>query len=361
MDLRVLKSPEPSPPGQHLDGFAPPPHNGAMGDRVLVLGAAGTVGSRVALALREAGFEVRCLARSRGHRNLACASEAGAEIVWGDMNDDAALAGALAGCRYFVHCAAPYPWSGLHFRLAGYRNQWVPQVRQHFAAARRAGIERAVFTSSLSTMGLAGRGKQADEALAYDPARQGGGNYYPVKAALEAAVLAETAQGPATVIVNPTGLVGEGSRNARLSAACVFFQGLTPFMVDAPMNFVDCRDVARGHLFALQKGRAGERYILGGVNTTLREFAALAAGQAGIHRPLVVPRALAKLGALAAECAALLTGRLGALSRTSYYHLRYGQHYSSAKAAAELGYQPTQDLLPALRRELQWHAAVPAT
>ncbi|MBE7490579.1 MAG: NAD-dependent epimerase/dehydratase family protein [Planctomycetes bacterium] len=332
-----------------------------MADRVLLLGGAGTVGSRVATALAEAGYAVRCLARSRGHRNLAVARASGCEITYGDMNDAGALRAALDGCRFFVHCAAPYPHSGLALRRKAMLDRWIPQIRAQFALARQCGVERAVFTSSLSTIGPAPPGELAHEELAYDPARQGGGNYYPVKHALEQAVLAETAAGPPTVIVNPTGLCGEGSRNPELSAACVFFAGLTPLMVDARLNFVDTRDCARGHVLALQRGTPGRRYILGGVNTTLRKFAGRVTARAGISRPLVVPRFLAGLGAWANEWLGLVTGRVGALSLTSYYHLKYGQHYSSARAQAELGYQPTADLGDAIERELRWHAAVPVT
>ncbi|MCC7508013.1 MAG: NAD-dependent epimerase/dehydratase family protein [Planctomycetes bacterium] len=324
-----------------------------MADRILVLGGAGTVGSRVALAFLEAGYDVRCLARSRGHRNLACITDAGGTVVFGDMNDDAALSSALDGCRYFAHVAAPFPWSGLHLRLDGYRKLWLPQVRKHFELAKAAGIERAVFTSSLSTIGQAKKGELADESLPYDPKRQGGGNYYPIKADLERTV--KETDGPPTVIVNPTGLVGEGSRNPQLSAACVFFQGLTPFMVDATMSFVDTRDVGRGHVLALEKGTPGERYILGGVNLRLKEFAALVAGMAGIKRPIVLPRVGALVGAYFAEWWGLLTGKLGALSLTAYYHIAYGQYYSSAKAVRELGYVPTSDLRDAVWRELRWH------
>ncbi|MCA8936679.1 MAG: NAD-dependent epimerase/dehydratase family protein [Planctomycetes bacterium] len=333
-----------------------------MADRVLLLGAAGTVGSRVALAFLEAGYELVCLARSKGHRNLKQVENAGAEIRFGDMNNDAALSDALQGCRYFVHSAAPFPWSGLHLRLDGYLKQWVPQVKRHFELAKEAGIERAVFTSSLSTIGLAKHGELADESLPYDPKRQGGGNYYPVKYALEQGVLEATTgdnpKGPPTVLVNPTGLVGEGSRNAELSGACVFFQGLAPMMVDARLNFVDCRDMARGHVLALEKGTPGERYILGGVNVSLKEFAELVTKMAGIERPLIVPRLLAKFGAYASEWLGLLTGKLGALTLTSYYHLEYGQHYSSSKAERELGYEPTTDLLAAIKRELEWHGVM---
>lgn len=328
-----------------------------MADRVLLLGAAGTVGSRVALALAEAGYSVRCLARSRGHRNLAVVMSAGCEVVYGDMNDPDVFRNALRDCRFLVHSAAPYPHSGLRFRRAAMLAAWVPALRAQFRIARECGIERALFTSSLSTIGLAPAGELAHEELPYDPARQGGGNYYPVKHALEQAVLAETAVGPPTVLVNPTGLCGEGSRNAELSAACVFFAGLTPFMVNATLNFVDTRDCGRGHVLALQKGVPGRRYILGGVNTTLKEFAAQVCALAGISRPMIVPRALAKLGAYFSEWAGLVTGKPGALSLTSYYHLKYGQHYSSARAQTELGYSPTADLTDAIRRELAWHGA----
>lgn len=330
-----------------------------MADRVLHLGAAGTVGNRVALALIEAGYNVVCLARSKGHRNLKQVENAGAEILYGDMNDDTALDNALKGCRYFVHSAAPYPWSGLHFRLPKMLKRWVPQVMRHFELARQAGVERAVFTSSLSTIGLAKPGELADESLPFDPKKQSGGNYYPVKHALEQAVhevtTGENPKGPPTVIVNPTGLVGEGSRNAELSGACIFFQGLTPFMVDAKLNFVDARDVAKGHVLALGKGTPGERYILGGVNVHLRDFADMVTGLAGIARPMILPRILAKVGAYFSEWAGLITGKPGALSLTSYYHLQYGQHYTSAKAGKELGYEPTKDLEAAIKRELEWH------
>ncbi|MCC6572202.1 MAG: NAD-dependent epimerase/dehydratase family protein [Planctomycetes bacterium] len=334
-----------------------------MPDKVLLLGAAGTVGSRVAHALIDAGYRLISLARSRGHRNLGEIESRGGEIRYGDMNDDAALKSALEGCRYFVHSAAPYPPSGLHLRLPGYLAKWPGQIRRQFALAKIAGVERAVYTSSLSTIGLAEPGKLADESLPFDPARQRGGNYYPVKAALEKAVLEATTGanpiGPPTVIVNPTGLVGEGSRNVKLSAVCVFYQGLSPFMVDAPMSFVDCHDVGRGHALALQKGRPGERYILGGWNTTLKDFAATVASLAGIRRPPVVPRFLAHWAALASEWTGLITGSPGALSLTSYYHLRYGQHYSWEKARRELGYEPANDLTPAILRELRWHGVIP--
>jgi len=311
----------------------------------------------VALAFIEAGYELVCLARSKGHRNLKQVEHAGAELVYGDMNDDDALRNALQGCKFFAHSAAPYPWSGLHFRLPGYREKWVPQVKRHLQLAKEAGVERAVFTSSLSTIGLAKDGELADESLPYDPKRQGGGNYYPIKHVLEQAVL--EVDGPPTVLVNPTGLVGEGSRNAELSGACVFFNGLTPMMVDAKLNFVDCRDVGRGHVLALQKGTPNERYILGGVNTTLKEFAETVTNMAGINRPVIVPRVLAKFGAYLSEWWGLLTGNLGALTLTSYYHLEYGQHYSSAKAKTELGYKPTTDLANAIQRELEWHSVTP--
>jgi dihydroflavonol-4-reductase len=191
--------------------------------------------------------------------------------------------------------------------------------------------------------------------LPYEPRRTRGGNYYAVKAAMEAAVLEETSKGVPTVLVNPTGLVGEGSRNPALSAVCVFYQGLSPFMVDATMNFVDTSDVAKGHVLALQKGKPGERYILSGWNTTLREMAEKICKLAGKSRPMILPRKLMWLGAVFAEYWGLISGGPGAVSLSSYYHLVYGQHYSCEKAKKELGYEPAADLEPAILRELAWH------
>jgi dihydroflavonol-4-reductase len=328
-----------------------------MLDPVLVLGASGTVGTPVALALRDAGYPVRCLTRHAAHRNVGVIRSRGCEILSGDLYEEDDLCRALEGCRFLVHCAAPYPRSGLRLRLRKPLREWPGALSVLMAKARSAGVERAVYTSTLSTIGLAPAGGLAHEGLSYDARRQARGVYYPVKAAMEEAALA--ADGPPLVVVNPTALVGEYSRNAELSAACVFFLGLSPLMFDAPLNFVDCRDQGRGHVLALQKGRPGERYILGGVNTTLGKFAALASGLSGRRPPRRVPRMLAALGAWAAETRGLLGGRLGALNLTSYYHLVLGQHYSSAKAQAELGYQQTADLTDAIRRELHWHAVAP--
>jgi dihydroflavonol-4-reductase len=326
----------------------------ANGQTVLVLGAAGTVGSRVALALCEAGYRVRCLGRSKGARNLAAVRAAGAELLWGDMNDAAVLAGALDGCTRFVHCAGPYPRSGLRRGLRRMLREWPEQVAGHFAQAREAGVERAVFTSSLGTIGLAPDGEPATEALPWDAARQGRGTYHPVKAALEQAVLRDARENN-VVIVNPTALVGPGSRNPDQSAVCVFYQGRAPLMMDAAMNFVDSDDQARGHVLALERGEPGERYILGGVNMSFARFAEVVCAFARRRRPPCVPRAVVKAGANAAELAGLLKGGPGAVNLVSYWHLRYGQEYSSARAEAELGYQPTVDIRPAIERELAWH------
>ena len=332
-----------------------------MADRLLLLGASGTVGSAVARAFQQAGYELVCLVRTVHHRNVGVIQARGAEIIEGDMNVEAALQSALKGCRYLVHSAAPYPASGLHFRLPGMLKRWLPQLRRKFELAAEAGVEKVVFTSSLSTIGLAEPGELADETMAYDPKRQGGGNYYPVKAALEeTALTAARATGLDTVIVNPTGLIGEGSRHPELAAALVFHDGLTPLTVDARLNFVDCRDAGRGHVQALERGRPGERYLLGGVNTTLLELASQICGFAGRQPPLVVPRFLAKIGAWFQEWVGLFTGGPGALSLTSYYHLAYGQHYSSAKAQRELGYVASSDLRDAIYRELRWHSVLGA-
>ena len=92
----------------------------------------------------------------------------------------------------------------------------------------------------------------------------------------------------------------------------------------------------------------------------LKDVAEMVTAMAGIQRPLIAPRALAKMAAYFSEWWGLLTGRLGALTLTSYYHLEYGQHYSSAKAERELGYQPTTDLREAIQRELEWHGVLEA-
>jgi dihydroflavonol-4-reductase len=304
----------------------------------LVTGATGFVGSAVTRALVAAGHEVRALARPNGdRRNLAGLPVAIAE---GALEDAGALARAVAGCRYLFHLAADY-------RL------WVPDPAPMFranvagtqalmAAALDAGVERVVYTSSVAVLGLAAKGS-ADEAT---PSRIGDmiGPYKRSKFAAEETVRALVAErGLPAVIVNPSTPVGPFDRKPTPTGRVVLAaaRGRMPGFVDTGLNIVHVDDVAIGHLLAGERGRVGERYILGGENLPLAEILAEVAKLVGRPPPrFAVPYWLAYPAAIGAELGARITGQAPLATRDSVRMSRQKMYFTSAKAERELGYRP---------------------
>lgn len=303
----------------------------------LVTGATGFVGSAVARALLRAGHSVRVLARPRGdRRNLADLPVAVAE---GDLADAPSLARAVAGVRYLFHVAADY-------RL------WVPDPAPMFAAniagtrdlmqaALAAGVERIVYTSSVATLGLV-PGGVADEAT---PGREEDmiGPYKRSKFEAEAIVRTLVAErGLPAVIVNPSTPVGPRDLKPTPTGRLIIeaARGRVPGFVDTGLNIVHVEDVAAGHLAAVEMGRLGERYILGGENMTLAAILADVARQVGRPPPRFrVPYALAVPAALAAEAAARVTGREPFVTRDGVRMSRKTMYFTSKKAMRELGYR----------------------
>ncbi|MGH7039029.1 MAG: hopanoid-associated sugar epimerase [Stellaceae bacterium] len=300
-------------------------------------GATGFVGSAVARVLVRAGHPVRVLARPRGdRRNLADLPVA---VTEGDLADAPSLARAVAGVRYLFHVAADY-------RL------WVPDPAPMFAAnvagtrelmqaALAAGVERIVYTSSVATLGLVSGGI-ADEAT---PSREEDmiGPYKRSKFQAEAIVRALVAErGLPAVIVNPSTPVGprdlKPTPTGRLIVEAA--RGHVPGFVDTGLNIVHVEDVAAGHLAAVEMGRCGERYILGGENMTLAAILADVARLVGRRPPRFrVPYAMAFPAALVAEAAARATGREPFVTRDGVRMSRKTMYFTSKKAMRELGYR----------------------
>jgi dihydroflavonol-4-reductase len=307
-------------------------------DLNLVTGATGFVGSAVARALLARGHPVRVLARPNSdRRNLAGLA---VEIAEGAMEDPRSLARAVAGCRYVYHVAADYriwvPDPAPMFRAN------VDGTRDLLTAALEAGAERVVYTSSVATLGLVAGGSADEET----PSRLDDmiGPYKRSKfAAEEVARGLARERGLSVVIVNPSTPVGPGDIKPTPTGRLIVeaARGQMPAFVDTGLNIVHVDDVAEGHLAAAEKGRIGERYILGGENLALAEILAGVAQAVGRRPPwLRVPHSVLFPVAIGAELAARVTGRDPFVTLDGVRMSRKKMYFSSEKASRELGYTP---------------------
>nr|WP_294510718.1 hopanoid-associated sugar epimerase [uncultured Rhodopila sp.] len=305
----------------------------------LVTGATGFVGSAVARALAARGHTLRLLARpSSDRRNLAGLE---AEVVIGDLTDPDSLARAAAGCRYVFHVAADYrvwvpdPDAMLRANVDGA----LAMVR----AAARAGAERIVHCSSVAALGQIGDGTPADENT---PTRDTDfvGVYKRSKYLAERAVL-ELARRDSlpVVVVNPAAPVGPRDIKPTPTGKMILdaAAGRMPAYIDTGLNIVHVDDVAEGHVLAMEKGRAGERYVLGGENMPLKDILTLVAEVAHRRPPSIrLPEAAVWPVAFLMEKFADATGIAPMMTRDHLKMARKKMYFSSAKAIAELGYRP---------------------
>ena len=284
--------------------------------KVHVTGASGFVGSHVAAALRAHGAEVRD------------------ERV--ELLDPAALERALAGCDAVVHVAARYSYDAPAGELERVN---VTGTENVLRACRAAGVRRLVHTSTAGTCGPV-RGRLATEEDG-PPAYELTVPYKRTKLEAERRVLAAVREGLDAVVVNPTAPVGEGDRKPTPTGRMIagVASGRIPAYVASGLNVVDVRDVALGHVLALERGRRGERYLLGGVNLTLADLFAAIARIAGRSRPRVKVPYPVTVGA----------AQLGLANRDEVRLARMPMFFSSAKAERELGYRPGP-VEPALAR-----------
>jgi dihydroflavonol-4-reductase len=305
---------------------------------ILITGASGFVGSAVARALVNAGHKVRALVRPTSSRlNLA---DPRLEIAEGDLLDAGSIERAMRDIRFVFHVAADYrlwarnPDDIVHTNVEG--------TRLLMEAARRAGVERIVYTSSVATLKARPDGSPSDETFPLD-AKSAVGAYKFSKVAAERVVESMIAeQGLAAVIVNPSTPIGPGDVRPTPTGRIIIeaAAGRMPAYVDTGLNFVHVDDVASGHIAALEKGRIGERYILGGENVLLGDMLREIARQVGRRPPkLRLPRGLIFPLAYGAEAIAHFTGREPFVTTTGLRLAKDRMFFSSAKAEHELGYR----------------------
>jgi dihydroflavonol-4-reductase len=303
---------------------------------VLVTGAAGFVGSAVARALAVEGRPLRLLVRaSSDPRNLA---DLPGERVEADLRDAEAVARAMRGVTYAFHVAADYRlWARDPEEIVRNNRDTTANVMR---AALAAGVERVVYTSSVATL-LPDPAGSADETRPARP-EEAIGAYKRSKVIAERLVEQMVVEnGLPAVIVNPSTPIGPRDVKPTPTGRIIVeaANGRMPAFVDSGLNLVHVDDVAQGHLAALEHGRIGERYVLGGQDVTLRTMLAEIAAIVGRQPPkIALPRGPLLPLAWANEALAQVTGREPFLTRDALRMAKHRMFYSSAKAARELGY-----------------------
>jgi dihydroflavonol-4-reductase len=315
-------------------------------------GATGFLGSHVARVLADQGATLRLLVRPTS--NLKNLEGLKAETATGDLRDPASLEKAISGCDTVFHVAADYRlW--LRDPNEMYRSN-VEGTRAILEAARKNGVKNVVYTSSVATVGFTGNGRPADEDSPVSLADMIG-HYKRSKFMAEQIALQAGRSGLRVITVNPTTPIGENDVKPTPTGRIVvdFLKKKFPAYVETGLNLVDVRECARGHIAALEKGKTGERYILGGENLTLKQILDKLGAISGLPSPTTkLPYFVAYIAGAVDQT---ITGTLqGREPRATIETVRMGKKKmwaSSDKAERELGWKivPAEN---ALRRAVQW-------
>ena len=323
--------------------------------KAFITGATGFLGTHVARVLAEQGAGLRLLVRPTS--NLKNLEGLHAETAMGDLRDAASLEKAMSGCEVVFHVAADYRlW--VQDPAEMYRSN-VEGTRAILEGARKNGVRCVVYTSSVATIGFTSNGHPADEDSPVALADMIG-HYKRSKFMAEQVALEAGRAGMRVVTVNPTTPVGEQDIKPTPTGRIVvdFLKGKFPAYVETGLNLVDVRECALGHVEALEKGKSGERYILGGENLTLKQILDKLGAISGLPSPKV------KLPYFVAYAAGLVDQTVSPRllhrePRATVETVRMGRKKmwaSSGKAERELGWK----ILPAdnaLRRAVEWFRA----
>ncbi len=320
----------------------------------LVTGANGFLGCHVVRALIARGDRVRALARENA--DISALREIDCEIVRGDVRDVASLRNATKGCDEVYHVAADYRlWVVDHAPMYAIN---VEGTRNVIAAAREAGVARIVHTSTVGALGIPhGASGREDTPVTVDAMV---GPYKRSKFLAERVAEDAARAGAPVVIVNPSTPIGPLDFKPTPTGRMIvdFLNRRMPAYLDTGLNLVGVEDCARGHLLAAERGRIGEKYILGGENLSLAELFARLARLSGTPAPKMrIPYAVAYGFALGAEAfARTVSHKPPRASLTEVRMARKKMFFDSSKAKAELGYAPGA-VDPALRRAIDFFRA----
>ena len=300
--------------------------------------------------LTERGYKVRALVRSSSKLR-----ELEVEPVTGDLRDAESLNRAVAGCELVFHVAADYRlWTRDSNEL--YRSN-VEGTRNVLEAARRHGIARVVYTSTVGCIGVP-QGGVGDETVPVTLEEMSGA-YKRSKFLAERVAMEFAASGFPVVVVNPTAPVGDHDVKPTPTGKIVldFLKGAMPAFIDTGLNLVDVKDTAEAHLLASKRGRPGERYVVGSENLTLAEILGKLARITGKEAPRVkLPYAVAYAAGVVTTGWARVTGHPPRAPLDAVRMAKKKMFVSHEKAARELGYQPGP-VDAALGRAVEWFQA----
>jgi len=319
--------------------------------RALITGATGFIGANLVRTLIQKGVRVRALVRP--HSNRKNLEGLDVEIAVGDVRDRDSIERAMEGCGLVFHAAALYSFWVRPRRLIYEIN--VEGTRNVLDVALKAGVERMVYTSSIAALGRRTDGKPADEETPVDPQKLRG-DYRRSKYFAEQVALEFARKGLPVVIVNPSFPVGPYDVKPTPSGQVIvdFLNRKMPAYVDTGLNVVDVEDVALGHWLALERGRVGERYILGGENLTMKEFLNMLSEITG----LPAPRLKLPLGPLLPvsyvnKALALMLNYTPRLTPETIHLAQEPEFFSPRKAVEELGF-PQTPAREALKKAIRW-------
>lgn len=327
----------------------------AVSDTIFITGASGFVGSAIARTALTRGLHPRLLVRGTSRRDNLAGLDA--EIVVADMADEQALTDAMKGARYCIHAAADYRlWAKDPEEIVRNNREGTRAV---MAAALKAGVERVVYTSSVATLHPNEDGTPVDETHRHTP-ESAIGAYKRSKVVAERVVEDMVAKdGLPAVIVSPSTPIGPRDIKPTPTGRIIVeaAAGRIPAFVETGLNLAHVDDVAEGHFLALEKGRIGQSYILGGQDVAFRDMVGEIARLAGRKAPTVaLPRTPLIPLAYIAELAARISGKEPFMTVDGLKMARYHMFFSSAKAEAELGYR-ARPYQQALKDAYDWFAA----
>lgn len=325
-------------------------------DSAFLTGGTGFVGASLARLLLKQGLKVKALARKGNDRSNLAGLDV--EIVEGGLLDKDAIAAGVKGCRYVFHVAADY-------RI------WIPNPADMYAAnvegteivlraGAKAGAERIVHCSSVAAVKVPHDKKPVDETSEYGSLDEIVGHYK--KSKFQADVLARRlgrSEGLPVVTVNPAAPIGAYDLKPTPTGKMVvdFLNGRIPSYIDTGLNIVHVEDVAHGHWLAAQKGRIGERYILGGENLTLKQVLDLLAEVSGLPGPkFKTPYAVAYAFGAIDTAIAVMRGTTPMAPLDAIKMAKHYMWFSSEKAKAELGFAPRAARI-ALKDAVEWYLA----